>query len=542
MARTSDLVARWREIGPIEWSESKYGWLMESGAPIVLADWQRAALALWWQHSREITTLAVSLPKKVGKTALTAILLAWRWLCLPSIHFCCASDLDQAQSRQFEMILQMVKRHPFLAAHCRITKSEIEFTPTGSRIVALPADFAGAAGANFATSAHTEAWAVVHEGSRRLFEELTPTPLRVFDFPCLRLVDSYAGIEVESELWNGIVDRGLAGDRVPGAWPCWIEGQLMLFHMEGAEAQERCWIGATEERRDYYNEQAQTLRPGTYARLHENRRAAGESVFITHDAWESCRADDIRLWSPGDKRQMVLAVDASTSKDSSAIVGCWWNPERKRVEVIFYRLWIPKVIHTDSGQFRGGRPSIDLEDLRDEVLRLHKLGAVREVCFDPYQLALASQEWHAAGVACREIPQNQGRVETDTHLYDLIQTRRLAHNGDKLLTDHVLAASAKETSSGFRITKDKLSKKIDLCVALSMAAHGAAIGQRNSTWVGITVIGGLLADRPRIGYRHIEPGARKPLTTWEWEKRSEQARERERESLSCHYAAQQARQ
>lgn len=544
MAKTArELVARWREIGPVEWAESRFGWITETGAPVVLADWQRAALAVWWDHRRDVTTFAISLPKKVGKTLTTAVLLAWRWLCLPSVHFCVASDLDQAQSRQFEMIVAMVKRHQYLYAHCRITSREIEFLPTGSRIVALPADFAGAAGANFSTSAHTETWAVLHEGSRRLFEELTPPPQKVFDFPCLRLCDSYAGIEVESELWNGIVDRGLAGERVPGEWPCWIEGQLMLFHMDGQESQERCWIGAPEERRDYYNEQSQTLRPGTYARLHENKRAAGESQFITAEAWQACYSPDVRLWSPGDKRRMVLAVDASTSKDSSAIVGCWWNTEEKRVEIIYRRLWLPTVLQGEYGLFRGGRPSIDLEGIRDEVLRLHRLRAVIHVAFDPYQMHMASQAWHAAGVLCCEIPQGQSRVETDTHLYDLIQTRRIAHNGDKLLADHVLAASAKELPSGFRITKDRISKRIDLAIATAMAAHGAAASQHsNSTWIGITHFDGVMKDRPRAIYQRLADWkARRPrLTMDEWNRRSEQARKRDG-SLSDHYAAQQAR-
>ena len=38
----------------------------------------------------------------------------------------------------------------------------------------------------------------------------------------------------------------------------------------------------------YYQSQKKTLRPGTYLRLHENKWASAEEVFITPEMWDPC--------------------------------------------------------------------------------------------------------------------------------------------------------------------------------------------------------------------------------------------------------------
>ena len=38
----------------------------------------------------------------------------------------------------------------------------------------------------------------------------------------------------------------------------------------------------------YYDGQQKTLRRGTYLRLHENRWATAEEVFITPEMWDPC--------------------------------------------------------------------------------------------------------------------------------------------------------------------------------------------------------------------------------------------------------------
>lgn len=78
----------------------------------------------------------------------------------------------------------------------------------------------------------------------------------------------------------------------------------------------------------------------------------------------------------------------------------------------------------------------------------------------------------------------------------------------------------------------------DLADCLALVADASATG--GHTWVGRTVFYGPLVDAPMTVYQRIEPGGRKPLTQFEWEKRSEESRKRDG-SLSDHWHAQQAR-
>jgi len=115
-------IAVWRALGPADWSESQFGWF-ERGKLITLAPWQRAVLDAWFRHAEDVDTLAISNIKKTGKTFANGVLLAWRWLCLESEHFCVANDLDQSQGRQFRMITDMVKKHPLLKKYVKVTRS-----------------------------------------------------------------------------------------------------------------------------------------------------------------------------------------------------------------------------------------------------------------------------------------------------------------------------------------------------------------------------------------------------------------------------------
>ena len=69
MKKTEQLIQRWRGLSPADWAESEFGWILPTGEPIALADWQRAVLDAWYANP-DVSTLAISAPKKVGKTLL----------------------------------------------------------------------------------------------------------------------------------------------------------------------------------------------------------------------------------------------------------------------------------------------------------------------------------------------------------------------------------------------------------------------------------------------------------------------------------------
>jgi len=471
----NDLVAEWRELGPVKWAESEYGFYIDR-QPIILTAWQRAALESYEALRESVTTWAVSNIKKTGKTALNAVLTQWRWLALPGQHFTAANDLDQSQARQFAMIVDSVRANPFLSSTVKIGRSELIFEPTGSRLTALASDATGNAGANFLTVSHTEAWGILYEGGIRSWEELTPPPGKWYGLPALRLADSYAGFLGESATWHKLVDRGLAGKRISKEWPIYQAGGLLLFHMEGEEAQRRCFRGTPEEAEAYYTEQRQTLRPNTFDRMHANQRTAAESAFLPEGAWQRVESNEVHPLRPGERTRLVIGVDASTTRDNTALVGVEFKPKTGVTEVRLVRVWKPQ-----KGLLRFGKPTIDLEEtLGAEVLRMHKEGQLSAVVADPYQLHSLIVKWEKAGIKVIELAQNAGRVESDQALYDAIVSGSLLHYGDPVLTENVRNAVAVETPRGLRLAKEKTSKKIDAAVALSMA-HWGALSRKTQT-------------------------------------------------------------
>lgn len=461
MSKLDTLVTEWRAMGPTNWSQHPYGWIMPDGKPITLEPWQRAALTAWWEHRADVTTLAISNIKKTGKTTLNAVLLAWRWLTLASEHFAVANDLDQSMGRQFAMIADMTRRHSLLGKHVKATTRKLVFEPTSSRIEALETDPRGRSGANFITSSHTEAWGVILEAGIRNFEELTPPPGLFSGLPALRICDSYAGYESESETWHSLVDRGLAGEQVSDDWPIYKANGLLLFHMSGQEARERCFRGAPEQAKTYYDDQRQSLRTGTFARLHDNRRAASEDAFITADQWDALVLPGYRCPMPDRSVRLVLGVDLSTKHDHAGVVSVF-RGDKGLIHLGPYRAFKPA-------------PVLDFETVETYVAGLARDYTVIKANYDPYQAEFLAQRLRKRGINMVEYPQTLANLtQCGNRLFDTIRQGQIAiYAGADDLRQHVLNARGKETDRGVRLVKAKASRKIDLGICLAMAVAEA---------------------------------------------------------------------
>jgi len=460
------LVDEWRRLGPVRWAEHRYGWIMQDGEPIRLEAWQRAVLEAWWKHRATTTTLAISNVKKTGKTTLNAVLGAWRWLTMPGEHYACANDLDQSQGRQFQMVARMVARHPLLRQHVKATRTRLVFEPTGSILEALEVDPAGRAGANHLTSSHTEAWGIQYEAGRRAYEELTPQPGLFYGLPAMRIVDSYAGWEGESETWHDLVDRGLAGKRVDRKWPIYRAGGLLLFHIEGEEAQEQCFRGTPARRRAYYKDQRAELRPGAYKRLHLNQRASGEGAFITPEQWEACVLDGYRIPGPNRELDLSVGIDLAIKHDYAGVVSVF-----QREDLLWigpWRVWRPE-------------PTVDLESVEQYLLNLQRNYGRLNAAADPYQAGYLIERCERRGLRIEEYPQTVSNLTTlGNTLFDTLRQGRLVVPGvgAEELRRHVLNCNARETNRGIRLIKSSHGGKIDLAIALGEAVVTAKTGRQ----------------------------------------------------------------
>ncbi len=430
----------------------------ETGKPFVLYEAQerflRKALTLTAEGKLPFPELLFSCPKKSGKTATAAMAVIYVVVVLGGPYaegIVCANDLEQAQGRVFQATARIIEASPLLKDSAKITANKIEFPSTGATITAIASDYAGAAGANPTIIAFDELWAYTTERSQRLWDELIPVPTRKVS---VRLTTTYAGFERESELLEGLYKRGVAGTEIaPALYES--EGLLCFWSYEPvAPWQDAKWLADSRL----------ALRPNAFLRLIENKWVTSESSFVPIEWFDACVDAELHPELADPKLSVWCGVDASVKRDSTAIVCCTFDHDAKKVRLAWHRIFQPSA--TDPLDFEA--------TIENTLLELRRRFYVREVRFDPYQMQAVAQRLTAAGLPMVEFAQSVPNLtESSTNLYEVLKGRNLIVYPDDDVRLAVSRCVALETSRGWRIAKEKASHKIDVVVALAMAALGA---------------------------------------------------------------------
>jgi len=214
----------------------------------------------------------------------------------------------------------------------------------------------------------------------------------------------------------------------------------------------------TEEWKQQMREQ---LRPNAYLRMIENRWVSGESTFVDLDWWDRCTDAEARPVISDPSLPVWVGVDASVKRDSTAIVVCSWNEKQKRVRLVWHRIFQPTP-----------KDPLNFEDTIEEtLLDLANRFTVEEIKFDPFQMISTAQRLQEARLPMLEFAQTVPNLTAaSSNLFDLIKSGNLISYPDTELRLALSRTVALETSRGWRIAKQKTSHKIDVVVALAMAA------------------------------------------------------------------------
>jgi hypothetical protein len=428
----------------------------QTGSPFVLSNAQRLFLKEAMRFGPNARLLypeqLFGAIKKSGKSTMAAMFVLYIMTVWAGLHgegIIAANDFEQAQSRTYAAVCKIIEASPLLKRAARITQGRVEFPSTGATILPISADYASAAGSNPNIVCLDELWAYSSERAARLFDELPPVPTRQVS---LRLVTTYAGFSAESTLLERLYARGLKGQQIapslyaqPGMLMAWHHGPI-------APWQDEAWIA----------EMRATLRPSAFLRQIENQFVTSESSLIDMGWFDACvdplahpprAVPNLPIW---------CGVDASTKRDSTAIVACTFA--EGRVKLVWHRIFQP-----------SPDDPLDFEaTVEKTLLELRSRFAVREIRFDPYQLVAVAQRLVLQGLPMIEFAQSVPNLtEASSNLYELIKGRNLAVYPDAEIRLAVSRAVAIETSRGWRIAKEKASHKIDVVVALAQAALGA---------------------------------------------------------------------
>jgi hypothetical protein len=442
--------------------------LNEKGQPWRLSAHQRRVLQLglqWGPSGLLLVRLLIwGEMKKSGKTILAAALLLWwaftrPWTEVVSV----ANDMEQAIGRVFRTACALI-HHNGLTDFAEVRAKTISLT-NGTLIEAIPSDYAGEAGRRHSLVVFDEPWGIMSERAQRLYEELTPPPTEP---EAWMLMTTYAGFSGESKLLEQLYQDTLKGERLDDDLELFRKGSVTMFW---SHTPRQPW--QTEA---YYTEQRQTLRPNAFRRLHENQWVTGTEAFISGDEWDACIDEALSPILGPFGHPTVIGVDASFKHDTSAAVAVQFRGDK--IVLVDHRIWKP-----------SPQQPLDLElTIEQYLLDAHRRGQVRAIVCDPYQMHRSITTLQRAGLPIRELPQTQGNVTAfGQTLFDLIKGKNLRIYPAAELREQALNAVAVESARGWRLAKDKTSRKIDAIVALAMACH-EAIGQGAAAQFGTAVL------------------------------------------------------
>ena len=199
----------------------------------------------------------------------------------------------------------------------------------------------------------------------------------------------------------------------------------------------------------------------------ENRFVTAESSFIDLATWDRCVRPELGAVPSNPSLPVWVGVDASVRHDFSAIVAVTYKDDV--VRLVFHRILTP--LPNDP---------INFADIEATLLDLHKRFSVRKVLFDPYQMVATAQRLAKAGVKVEEFPQTTANLTgASQQLFELIQGQALVCYPSEAMRLAASRCIAVESSRGWRLTKERQSHKIDVIVALAMAAYAAVQGQND---------------------------------------------------------------
>ena len=464
-------------IDIVEWAQSKAGFYVDrtfrdgewvlGAAPIELAPHHAAILRHIFTPDAAgrlpYDVISWAEPAKSGKTCVAALCALYMALHAEknSQIIMASNKQNQAASLMFKSLTDSIGYNPHLP-NVEPNRYEVEFR-NQNVVRAIPSNSRGEAGARFSLMVVDEPWGYVYQDSIRLWSEFKSDPTRVNS---VKLAIGYGGYVGESDLWQDLLNAGLAGEPVPeleditdgrDSPSCWANGRHFTFwsHLCRQPWQTVEWIAS----------QRASLRPAEFARMILADFAEGESNFVSQDAWEALIDPEHKPLEPGSPHRVLLGLDLATKAGGDDAALCGVYSHEGRVHLAFHKVW------------RGGRSRrADLrlsETVEPYIINLMRQYSVSGVWFDPYQALQLAENLRRAGLWCVEVTQSHAsRGPRDTALYQMVV------NGELRLYDHpdvrrmVGHARAKELGDG-RLFLTKAGGKIDLLVALSNVASEA---------------------------------------------------------------------
>jgi hypothetical protein len=180
--------------------------------------------------------------------------------------------------------------------------------------------------------------------------------------------------------------------------------------------------------------------------------ADGGESWLPAGAWAKCESDV----SIPDGARVTVGVDVALYHDNTAVTVVHQSDDG--AFVVRARTWEPD----------GGK--IDITDVMAHIRELSFRYDVAGVAYDPRFFDVPASMLEDEGVPMVEVPQSHARmVPACGFAFEQIVAGNVRHDGDPVLTSHVLAAARRSSEGGWTLSKGKSRQVIDACIAMVIA-------------------------------------------------------------------------
>lgn len=457
-----------------------------SGSLITLRGWQRNTMSMLYARREDMRLrhrrALLGLPRKNGKSAIGSGFGLYGLLGSGdgAEVYSCAADKEQAKI-VFGVAKRMVELDPEMQKHVKVFRDVLEVPETGSIYRALSSEAFTKEGLNPSAVLFDELHAQPNDElydvmSNAFGARIDPLMIMIttagvkydsqgIESVCYRLYqygqDVARGVEIDPSFFMAWWGAQQTDDpSLPATWEKANPGYGDLLDPEDFEANYKQAVAKG------------TLNDFKTKRL--NMWVDSSQAWLPDGWWDKCAtlgSEDFTIPARG----VVLGFDGSRSGDNTALVAVTIEHEPK-VKVL--GLWQ----RPDDKSLDWVVPRGEVKDTIRKALREYP---VREFTYDEYlwQDAIEELSEEFANYTPDDeplfvaFPQTSSRMAPATQrFYELVQNRKIRHDGDPRLSRHLGNAQIRTDERGARLVKDARHspRKIDLAVATVMGVDRAA--------------------------------------------------------------------
>jgi phage terminase large subunit-like protein len=233
---------------------------------------------------------------------------------------------------------------------------------------------------------------------------------------------------------------------------------------------------------------------GAFKTKHLNQWVQARDAFVNMQRWAECRDSSLKL-DDFHKQRVLVGMDLASKVDLAAVELLFPRAEGRYARFGKYYLPDEAVQAPENEHYRAWAKQgwltvtegniIDFTRILEDLQWIASTFELAELAYDPAQATMLVTEAQNAGITCVELrPTVLNYSEPMKQIEALIRDRKLAHNGDPVMTWAMSNVVAKlDAKDNVYPRKERVENKIDPFVALCSAmARAMAGGDAKSFW------------------------------------------------------------